>query len=173
MKETYIEGQFIIKYGDPSECLYIIKEGTVDCLTLDKKVVRTLGTGEHFGAKSLLMQSTRTMSVIAKTKCVVCSISTQSFKLIIGENYKEAILLNIIKNSFSNSKALKNINFNLLESSFGKFEMKNYESNEKIMATGDVIQAKFVIIIEGNIVQVCFKVKLWRVYYITFFFLIS
>lgn len=154
VKLTYKEGSHIIKIGDFADCLYIINEGTVDCITADKQVVRTLGKGDHFGFKSLLMQSTRTMNIVAKTKCVCCSISFQSLKLIIGENYKEAIVLSIIKNAFAMSKYLNTINPSLIENFFSNFEIVNFKKNEKILDTGSIIQAKYFVVIEGNIVQV-------------------
>jgi len=100
------------------------------------------------------MDANLSTSIVAKFRCICCSISVESLKLLIGENYKEAVVFNIIKNAFLTSKYLNNISTNLIEKSFGKFELNSYENGEKIMLTGNIIQAKFHIILEGNIIQV-------------------
>ncbi len=155
MKETYEAGSYIIKIDQPADCLYILKDGYVDCITSEQKLVRVIEKGDHFGEKSLLMQSNRTMNIVAKTKCECYSVSIPSLKMIIGNSYKEAIVLNIIKNAFAISNTMNKVSPNMIENSFIDFEIKNYNLNEKVLEMGSVIQSKLIIILEGNIVQVC------------------
>ena len=53
MQEIYLKGQYICKEGELGSCMYIVKEGEVDCLKGDK-VIRTLKKVYNFGQKALL-----------------------------------------------------------------------------------------------------------------------
>ena len=77
--------------NDVANCLYIIKEGEVECI-IKGKCVRILKKGDYFGEKSLLLESTRTIDVIVGTPCICLSISVETFKAISGESYKDVLL---------------------------------------------------------------------------------
>jgi CRP-like cAMP-binding protein len=47
--EEFNQGRLIVKKGDLSTCLYIIKEGEVECIDDNGIVIRTLKQGENFG----------------------------------------------------------------------------------------------------------------------------
>ena len=53
IQEIYKAGQYIFKEGELGGCMYIIKEGEVECIKGDK-VVRVLKQGDNFGQKALL-----------------------------------------------------------------------------------------------------------------------
>ena len=53
IQEIYHEGQYIFKEGEFGNCMYIIKEGEIECIKNDK-VVRILKQGDNFGQKALL-----------------------------------------------------------------------------------------------------------------------
>ena len=52
IQEIYKAGQYICKEGEFGICMYIIKEGEVECVKGDK-VVRVLKQGDNFGQKAL------------------------------------------------------------------------------------------------------------------------
>ena len=86
IQEIYLKGQYICKEGEYGSCMYIIKDGEVECLKGDK-VIRTLKKGDNFGQKALLEGGIRSLDVKAKTDCKIYSISTEFFKNQFGENH--------------------------------------------------------------------------------------
>ncbi len=147
----YENGTVIIKEGDIGNCLYIIKQGEVEC-ELQGKVIRTLGNGEFFGERSILNDCTRTMNVIARKNSIVYSISIDTLKNLAGEKYKEALILNFIKNILQNSSIIDKTNIKMIEEIFDKFSVKLYQNKEIIFRKGYQIKSKVNFIIEGNIV---------------------
>lgn len=153
IKEIYEEGSVIVKEGDDANCLYIIKEGEVNCV-FKGKVVVTLRKGDYFGEKAILTDSTRTMDVVAKTKCTCYSISVETLKQMVGEKYRDVLYLNFIKTAFSSSKYLKKFQPKCIESIYPCFKIKNYGKREVVVPAGHVIGSKIIVIIEGNLVNV-------------------
>lgn len=152
IKELYEPGAQIVKEGEVANCLYIIKDGEVECMS-NKKVIRTLKKGEHFGERSILLDSTRTMDVNAKTKCVCYSISIETLKTMVGEKYREVLYLNFIKSAFSNSKNLRKFNLKLVETAYECFGAANYSKNDVVIPQGYMVSSKLVIVIEGNLIN--------------------
>ncbi len=83
--------------GDPSNSFYVIKEGTVT--VLEKNIDMTAGCS--FGENSILADNlTRSNSIVAKTKCVLISISRETIKntlrgdvkSVVRKNYFEKLL---------------------------------------------------------------------------------
>jgi CRP-like cAMP-binding protein len=153
IKETYEEGTIIVKEGDKANCLYIIKEGEVNCV-FKGKVVVTLRKGDYFGEKAILIDSTRTMDVVAKTKCVCFSISVETLKHMVGEKYRDVLYLNFIKTAFSNSRYLKKFQPKLIESIYSCFNVVNFGKREVVVPAGHLIGSKIIVIIEGNLINV-------------------
>ena len=72
LTETYEEGQGIFNQGDDANSFYVIKEGTV----LIKEKHHELREMDCFGENSILVEGgVRTNTLIAKTRCVVISMS--------------------------------------------------------------------------------------------------
>ena len=61
--------------------------GEVDC-SLNGKVVRILRKGDNFGERSILIDSTRSLDVIAKCDCVCYSVSISTLKNMLGDNFR-------------------------------------------------------------------------------------
>jgi cGMP-dependent protein kinase 1 len=152
IKEHYESGMYIVKEGEIGGCLYIIKDGQVECSTKGK-FIRTLEKGDHFGEKSILMDTVRTMDVKAKTDCQIYSITIDTIKCLAGDNYKNVLYLNIIKKAFSVSKYFNKINVKLIENAFECFEFMNYNQNEVIIKAGLVMSTKIIIIVQGNVLN--------------------
>ena len=157
IKQFYEADKNIVKEGDLASCLYIIKEGEVACSS-SGKVVRTLKKGDHFGEKSILLDCTRTMDVIAKTPCVVYSVSVETLTTMVGEKYKDVLLLNFIKISFAQSKMFSKINMRLLENAYEGFTMSHFNKGELVFKSGYTLSSRVVVIIEGNIINSAEKV---------------
>jgi cGMP-dependent protein kinase len=93
------------------------------------------------------------MDVIAKTQCITYSISIETLKNMVGDNYRDILYLNFIKMSFANSKNFKNINMKLLEKTYDSFKMKSFTKDEVVLPVGYGIISKIAIVIEGSIIN--------------------
>jgi cGMP-dependent protein kinase len=133
-------------------CLYIIKEGEVTCSSKSIEI-RTLKKGDHFGEKALLLECPRTMDVIAKTSCVIYSISVETLKSMFGDKYKDVLLLNFIKMSFNLSTCFNKISTKLIENAYECFTSRDFKRKEIVINTCYPVISKIVVIIEGSIVD--------------------
>jgi cGMP-dependent protein kinase len=152
VKHFYESGFKIIKEGEPGSCLYIVKEGEVDCV-YKGEVIRTLKKWEHFGAKSILLECTRTLDIIAKTTLVIYSISVETLTTMVGEKYKDVLLLNFIKIAFTQSKMFSKINLRLLENAYEAFAMSHFNKGDLVLKFGYTLSSRIIIIIEGSIID--------------------
>ena len=152
IKETFEEGKYIVKEGESADCIYIVKEGEVN-IVHDGKVVRTLKRGENFGERSILVQSLRTMDVVAKTNCVCYSISKVTLQNMLGEKYITLLFLNFMKASFITSKYFKIFNTNLLKEVFHFFEAINLGPGSIAFEKGYVKSSHIVVIIDGHLID--------------------
>jgi hypothetical protein len=155
VKEAYEPKKVIVKEGDTGGCLYIIKEGEVDCV-LKNQTIRTLTKGESFGEISILLDSVRTMDVVAKTNCVLYSISVDTFKKLVGEMYREIIIYNFITTAFDKSEQFGKIEPTILENTFATFKVSHYKKHDIVLNTGHNYQSKILILAEGNLLNVFF-----------------
>lgn len=153
LKEVHELGEYIVKEGDLAACIYIVKEGEVKCVSKGEEI-RTLSKGDHFGEKSILLQSSRTMDVIAKTTCICYSISVETLTNMVGEKYKDLLYMNFIKMSFSQSQYFKRFNLQLLENAYELLTARNYYKRDLVYKAGHKKGSKLIIIIEGSLVNV-------------------
>jgi signal-transduction protein with cAMP-binding, CBS, and nucleotidyltransferase domain len=114
----------------------------------------TLKKGDYFGEKAILLDTTRSMDVIAKSKCICYSISIETLKQMVGDKYRDVLYLNFIKSSFGHSKFLKKFQQKSIEDIFSCFSVKNYSRRELVLPIGHVLGSKIIVIIEGNLINV-------------------
>ncbi len=152
IKETFEEGKYIVKEGESADCIYIIKEGEVN-IVHEGKVVRTLKKGENFGERSILVQSVRSMDVVAKSNCVCYSISKATLQNMLGERYITLLFLNFIKASFLTSKYFKVFNSNLFKDIFPFFEAINLGPGSIAFEKGYIKSSHIVVIIDGHLID--------------------
>ena len=152
MQEIYLKGQYICKEGELGSCMYIIKDGEVECLK-GEKVIRTLKKGENFGQKALLEDGIRSLDVKAKTDCKIYSISTEFFKNQFGENFREQLYYNFITTSFMQSKTFGEISKKMISKTFKFFSFKSLKNGELAYPKGKKINEKLCVVLEGNIVD--------------------
>ena len=152
MQEIYLKGQYICKEGELGSCMYIIKDGEVECLKGDK-VIRSLKKGENFGQKALLEDGIRSLDVRAKTDCKIYSISTEFFKNQFGENFRIQLYYNFITTSFMESKTFSDLNTKIISKTFKYFTFRSLKNNELVYPKGQKINEKLCVVLEGNIVD--------------------
>ena len=71
-------GEAIFRAYDMGAEMYVVLEGEVE-LTIDDRVLETLGPGEPFGEMALIDQAPRTATAIAKTACKLAVIPEKRF----------------------------------------------------------------------------------------------
>ncbi len=152
IQNIYKEGDIICKEGEPGSCMYIIKEGEVNCVK-NNTIIRTLVKGDNFGQKALLEGNRRTLDVVAKTDCILCSISVEFFKNQFGEDFKDQLYFSFLGIAFKKSSSFNSINANMLAKTFSNFSFKTFKKDEVIYESGTDSRKKLCVILEGNIVD--------------------
>ena len=151
-KETFEAGDYIVREGEQAHCLYIVKDGEVNC-SKNGKIVRTLVKGDNFGERSILVESTRSLDVIAKSKCICYSISEGTLKSIMGANFRTNLYLNFIKSSFHKSKIFGKFNLAFLDKAFQLFHPINLKKDEIAYKNGFIKSSKIIVIVDGNLIN--------------------
>lgn len=94
--ETYSAGATIFEIGEVGRCMYVVKSGEVD-LTLQERVLTTLGKGEIFGEMALIDQAERSANAKARSDCEVLPIDEGKFLYMVHHTpYFSLDLLRII-----------------------------------------------------------------------------
>ena len=152
IQEIYKAGQYIFKEGEVGGCMYIIKEGEVECIKGDK-VVRVLKQGDNFGQKALLEGTKRSLDVKAKTDTKIYSISSSFFETQFGENYREYLYFSFISTAFINSKYFNNLNTKMISKTFKYFSFRSLKFNELVYPKDQKAIEKLCVVLEGNIID--------------------
>ena len=152
MQENYLKGQYICKEGELGSCMYIIKDGEVECMK-NGIIIRTLKKGDNFGQKALLEGGVRSLDVVARTDCKIYSISTEFFKNQFGDNFREQLYCNFISTAFMISKTFSNINSKMISKTFKYFSFRSLKNNELVYPKGQSKNEKLCVVLEGNIVD--------------------
>ena len=164
VKEEFPKGRIIVKKGEISSCLYIIKNGCVECIDDNGNIIRTLKEGDNFGERSILIDTKRTLDVVAKTDCICYSISIATLKSMLGEKYRSFLYLNFMKTAFKNSKLLHNLNTYFVEDVFQFFEAVNLGSDNVAFPIKHNKSSSIVVVIDGHLINV-------RIYIFKFIFI--
>ena len=80
------QGESIIQYGDIANEMYFICRGQVEVIDSSDKVVQTLRDGDFFGEIGVLMSTTRTASIRAKTLCDLFVLNKLDFSRILRDH---------------------------------------------------------------------------------------
>jgi CRP-like cAMP-binding protein len=139
---------------DDPDFIFILAEGEVECQDSEVNFLKSYRKGEIFGMKSVLIDTPRTMNLYAKTICTCYSISVESMRKVIGNNYRGIIYMMKIKQAFSKSKYLYNIDESLIDRTYPVFSIKNFENKEVVVKAGTKKKRMLYIIIEGNLSKV-------------------
>ena len=151
-RQTYLENLSIYKNNDISNCIYLLKDGSID-LKKDGKLITTLGEGEYFGFMEILGNSNRIFDAVSKEKTHLLAIPVFWLNTLYGENYSSVIALSIIKLAFSNNPYLKQLNLKLLDELFNLIQFKYYDKEEEVIKSGEPKNSKIIICIEGELID--------------------
>ena len=76
---VYAPGDYIVRYGEAGEEMYIVCRGEVDIVDEHGDVLNTLSEGGFFGEVNLLLSQARTASVQAKTQADLFVLKKSDF----------------------------------------------------------------------------------------------
>jgi CRP-like cAMP-binding protein len=82
--KSYKAGEIIFNVGDPGDCLYVVKSGTVS-LKHGDKVLETIGAGAMFGEMAMLDNEKRSAAAVADTECQVIPIDQTRFRFLVQQ----------------------------------------------------------------------------------------
>jgi cAMP-dependent protein kinase regulator len=89
MKEqNFSAGTKVINEGDDGDYLFVIEQGTLDCIKNiggEDKVVKTCVSGDVFGELALLYNCPRAANVVAKDTCVCWQLDRETFNHIVKD----------------------------------------------------------------------------------------
>ncbi|MEZ4862418.1 MAG: cyclic nucleotide-binding domain-containing protein [Caldilineaceae bacterium] len=83
-KKTFAAGETIFSAGDVGAMMYVVLEGEVE-VSLHGAPIETIEPGAIFGELSLVDQSLRSATAIAKTDCVLAPINERRFLFLVQE----------------------------------------------------------------------------------------
>ncbi|HXS51474.1 MAG TPA: cyclic nucleotide-binding domain-containing protein [Usitatibacter sp.] len=86
----YGDGEVIFRAWDMGAEMYVVLEGQVE-LTIDSRVLETLGPGEPFGEMALIDQAPRTASATAKGPCKLAVIPERRFLFLVQQRPEFAL----------------------------------------------------------------------------------
>ncbi len=75
-------GEVVFRAWDMGAEMYIVLEGEVE-ISMDSKLLETLGPGEPFGEMALIDQAPRTATATAKTACKLAVIPEKRFLFLV------------------------------------------------------------------------------------------
>ena len=122
-KTPYKKGAVIYAANDPSDSVYLVHTGSVQLETKNGMILGELSQGELFGEVGLITSEMRTVTVKAKTDCIVIKISESVFR----EKMKQA---DPICNAIIRGLALRINDANDLAEQYWK-ELSLYKSLDK------------------------------------------
>jgi cGMP-dependent protein kinase len=117
------------------------------------QVIRTITKGQNIGEISLLLNSPRTMDVIAKTDCTLFAISVEILIKLVGQMYREIFIYNFILHAYDNSDKFSKIEPAVLENTYSLFKVSHFKKNDIVYNSGYNVMTKIHILAEGNLIN--------------------
>lgn len=96
IKEHFARGGIIFRKGEIGDKVYVIEQGEVEAVDdagKEERVIRRMGSGDHFGEIALLQRTPRTLTVRAVTDVDVLAIKAGAFVSLFSH-------LPVLRNSF-------------------------------------------------------------------------
>ena len=152
VKNNYKANDIICKEGEPSTCIYIIKQGEVDFFK-NGDLVRTAKRAEFFGQDGLIDGHKRNYDIIAKTNCIIYSFSNEFFQNHFGEDLNDQLYFTLLRIALAQSSHFKSINATLLNNAFRSFNIKNFRKNSVIYRKQMDISKKMCVVLDGNVID--------------------
>lgn len=149
--QRWQSGQIVVKEGDNSEMLYIIKEG-IAILHPERTDSREMHKGDYFGEHALLNQTPQQATIMAATDLLLISIGRSSLSQVLGASLDQLLYRNSQRLALERSSFLKSLLPAQRESIIDKTQLKKYKSGEKVVEKGRNKSEKLFIVVQGRIV---------------------
>ena len=160
-RETHLENKKIYEKGNISNCIYILKDGSIN-LQKDGKPMKTLSKGESFGAFEVICGSNRITEAVAKEKTHLLTIPVFWLKNLYGDNYRSVLAISIIKLAFKNCQHLKKLNLKFLDEIFNLITFRFYEKETEVLKAGEPKNSLIIVTVEGELLDNTGKVVCQR-----------
>ena len=160
-RETHLEDKTIYDKGKLSNCIYILKDGSIN-LQKDGKIMKTLTKGECFGCFEVICNSNRITDAIAKEKTHLLTIPVFWLKNLYGDNYRSVLAISLIKVAFMNCPNLKKLNLKFIDEIFNLITFKFYEKETEIIKSGEPKNSLIIVTIEGELIDATGKIVCQR-----------
>ena len=151
-RETHLEDKTIYEKGRISNCIYILKDGSIN-LQRDGKPMKTLTKGECFGALEVICGSNRITEAVAKEKTHLLTIPVFWLKNLYGDNYRSVLAISIIKLAFMNCPNLKKLNLKFLDEIFNLITFRYYDKETEVLKAGEPKNSLIIVTVEGELVD--------------------
>lgn len=147
------KGEYLFKKDEKANCLFIIKEGVLNCTDNEGRIIAVKKEGDVIGDRAILIDTLRTLNVIAATDSICVCITIENLKLVLGERFRDRLLLNFIKLSFQQSRYFNCLNPKLIEHIFHSFKIRNYGFGEVVLKSNYLVTQRIIVVIEGKLAK--------------------
>ena len=122
IKNKYKSREIICSEGEIISCIYLIKEGEVNYFK-NKRLSKTYKRREYFGEEALFEGNRNAYDIVAKTDCIIYSISVDFFHNHFGKgkDFKDQLYFTSLKTAFFKSTNFNSVNSVLLNKIFNLF----------------------------------------------------
>ena len=154
MEKKYKKNEHIFKEGDKGESFYLIKSGSVNCITSNGVCVRVIKKGEYFGENSILFDSNRSLTVYANETSILYEVSIELLANALGSNFKNKIVYNVLRDNLQSNLFFSKI---LVESQyeeiFSKIKLVKYSARELYYNHENPVEKKIIYIFQGELIN--------------------
>jgi CRP-like cAMP-binding protein len=154
IKCEFSDNQVILKEGDQTESIFIIKEGTVSCVRNGQQI-KKLTSKDYLGEISILFQTKRSITISSVGKTVCFQITMDVLIESLGENFRNILLQGILKESFLESNLMKNLVIDkYFDRIYNCFKLCNAKSSQILIQSKHFENRKIAVVIQGNLINV-------------------
>lgn len=152
---TYYDNRKIIKKGEKIKGIYFILQGQIHILKGWRKTQYVkIGKGDFFGEKEIIggEEYYQWDMVISNPKTQVLFLPLSKIISMLGHNYKDKILLYIMKYIFISSHSFNSFNLGVIKQIFKLFTIKRVNStkdNRLYQSAGYIPSKKLVLVLNG------------------------
>ena len=150
----FLQGERLCNEGDESYFVYFLKSGIID-VVINKKIIATIEENRLFGELSLIKpeDNTRSANLVCKEDCEIYLIYIGGLVQILGQDYRRAVLKNIVSNCLLNEKLFKALPTNYIMQIVESFDFLNYESGSVALESGAELEDSAVVVCYGKILS--------------------
>ena len=151
-RQTHLENKPIFNKDSLSNCIYILKDGSID-LSKDGKTMKVLTKGECFGALEIIGNSNRITDAVPNEKTHLLAIPIFWLKYLYGNNFRSVLAISMIKLAFMNCPNLKKLNLKFLDEIFNLITFKFYEKESIVLKSGEAKNSLIIVTVEGELID--------------------